>query len=594
MQSLLINTLADLIVFISMSDLPSHIKRDLISAIKTLCEKLGRSPEEVPANAFELRLLLQTIRPAAHGIKPKTLSNLRSLIAFALKLAGQLDELPRGLAKRHKDWQGLMNALFLVDKPTGCALATFANWCAYKGFKPDDVTDLLLREFCSWLETRSLHPAPHDLVRQIPIAWERAQNKVENWPQNQLGRISFKAPQLRISWEELPERFRREAEAYLSQRKNPDLFDESDKAPTRPLASSTVRQQREHLRIAASILMRQHGVNPDRITLSHLVSPNSFKIVLRSLVNQAIEKNRRKLIAQGVQDPAILDAVPPNAFAICLAATLIQVGRYYVQVQPEELHALKKYNSKLKPVPFDLTEKNKQLLRQLEVPATQAKLMFLPELLQARVAKALQSGRLHFVDAQIALAIDLQLVLPLRPQNLHSLHWQRHFMDLGPDGLRLIIPAAETKSRKRDIVADIPAEVAQRIDWYRRNVLPKLGGSETGHLFVRQGGARKDQKTLAGQIINAIEMHVGVHMTPHQFRHFAAVLYLEKHPNDFETVRNLLGHAFSRTTAIYAGSSTKRAGIAYANFLFERKDELRICRAGKRRKSTLILAGSGA
>ena len=583
-------TLADLIIFISALNLSGHIKRDLISASKTLCEKLGRSPEEVPTNAFELRLLLQTIQPAAHGIKRKTLSNLRSLLASALKLAGQLDDLPRGLARRHKDWQALMNSLFLIDKPTGCALATFANWCAYKGIEPIDVTDQRLSEFQVWLETRSLYAAPKNLVRQIPIAWERAQRKLENWPPIQLRRLSFKAPRLRTPWNELPDQFRHEAEVYLSQRKNPDLFDEDDDGPTEALADGTLHQQREHLRIAASILMRQHGTNPDQITLASLVSPNPFKAVLRSLINAATDKHRQK---PKEADADIVNSVPPNAFVINLATTLIQVARHYVKVRPDELGLLKKYKSKLKPVPLDLTQKNKRLLRQLEVPATQAKLMFLPELLQARVANALWSGRIQFVDAQIAVAIDLQLVLPLRPQNLHSLHWQRHFLDLGPDGLRLIIPAAETKSRKRDIVADIPPEVVQRIDWYRRNVLPKLGGSETGHLFVRQGGAHKDQKTLAGQIINAIEMHVGVHMTPHQFRHFAAVLYLEKHPNDFETVRNLLGHAFSKTTAIYAGSSTKRAGIAYANFLFERKDQLRVCRTGRRR-TALIQSRPGA
>ncbi len=71
-------------------------------------------------------------------------------------------------------------------------------------------------------------------------------------------------------------------------------------------------------------------------------------------------------------------------------------------------------------------------------------------------------------------------------------------------------------------------------------------------------------------------------MTPHQFRHFAAILYLEAHPEDFETVRNLLGQAWSRTTLIYAGSSTRRAGQAYGKAMMEKRDALKLIGNGKR------------
>jgi integrase len=37
-------------------------------------------------------------------------------------------------------------------------------------------------------------------------------------------------------------------------------------------------------------------------------------------------------------------------------------------------------------------------------------------------------------------------------------------------------------------------------------------------------------------------------MTTHQFRHLAAKLYLDAHPGDYETVRQLLGHKTIQTT----------------------------------------------
>ena len=79
----------------------------------------------------------------------------------------------------------------------------------------------------------------------------------------------------------------------------------------------------------------------------------------------------------------------------------------------------------LPTVPFDLTAKNKTLLRQLESERLRAKLLFLPEQLITKVGKDLERGRVRFVDAQVAIAIDILLAIPLRPQNLSSLHWQQ-------------------------------------------------------------------------------------------------------------------------------------------------------------------------
>jgi hypothetical protein len=56
-------------------------------------------------------------------------------------------------------------------------------------------------------------------------------------------------------------------------------------------------------------------------------------------------------------------------------------------------------------------------------------------------------------------------------------------------------------------------------------------------------------------------------MTPHQFRHYGATSYLEQHPEDFETAREMLGHAWTKTTRIYAGSSGRRASRAYNQHL---------------------------
>jgi integrase len=569
-------------------------RRDMLSAIERLCEMLGRSPAGVPLHVPELRVLLREIRPAAHRISGKTFANIRSLVAAAVALTGQLDGPVRGLSKGHPVWGPLMQGLS-TDHALATGLAAFTNWCAAKGIAPGDVTDVTLQNFLAWLEKGTLHPRPRELARRVPNLWERARERVPGWPDRTLARLSFKLPSKRLSWSELSEAFRRDGEAYLERRKSLDLFDDSGGGPRRPLGEDTLRLQRDHLRLAASVLVTEGGIAVDRIiSLACLTQPDAFKAILRCFAEQA----RRKVVENDKREGKAIEhwanRYPPNSFVIGLASTLVQTAKYHSHATSEEIQALKEWAARLTPVPFELAPKNAKLLRQLEPKAAQAKLLFLPERLLAEVAQDLKTGRLRLIDAQVAIAIDVVLVLPLRPQNLHALNWRRHFTEIDGSGhLLLHIPKAETKSGRMDIVAEVPQAAARRLNWYRRKILPLLGGDPNGDLFVARGGTRKHQETLSGQIIDRIARHVGVHMTPHQFRHFAAVFYLDENPGDFETVRALLGHAVSKTTLIYAGSSTRRSGRAYGRFLFERREELRLCQSAKGRRAVLRKKGDG-
>ena len=293
--------------------------------------------------------------------------------------------------------------------------------------------------------------------------------------------------------------------------------------------------------------------------------PESSKIILRHYHERA---NRK-----------------PNAFVICLAKTLIQVAQYHVGATQDEVDQLKRFASKLPAVPFDLTAKNKAVAAQFESDQLRAKLLFLPEQLMAEVAQSLARGHLRFVDAQVAVAIDIDLVIPLRPQNLSSLAWQRHFSEPdGPNGrLLLHIPAQETKSKLQDLVAEIPEDVAKRLRWYRRHILPRLDADVNGPLFVTKKGHAKTQETLSHQITQLIRRRLGVHLTPHQPRHLGAIWYLEEHPEDFETPKAFLGHAWSKTTRVYAGSPSRRASRAYSQYVFQKREALKLMRKRRRR-----------
>jgi hypothetical protein len=269
------------------------------------------------------------------------------------------------------------------------------------------------------------------VLRRVPQLRNAASENIDVWPKAKLPLISFRAPPKRHQWCDLSKSLLRDTEAYCAMRENPDLFDERPNAPSRPLAASTLRQQRMHVRLAASILIESGLPGQEITSLANLVEPERFKTVLRHYHEGANGQ--------------------PNAFAVCLAKTIIQIAYHHVGASPDEVAQLKRIASKLPSILLELTAKNKALLRKFESDRLKAELLFLPEKLIADVTKALETGRVDFVKVQVAVAIDFQLVVPLRPQNLSRLNWQRHFIE--PDGPRgrllLHIPKSEMKSGKQ-------------------------------------------------------------------------------------------------------------------------------------------------
>src|SRR6476620_6164124 len=559
-----IETAEDLLGLVDVASLNATLHRDMKSAVKRVCDVAGCTPRSLRLEVHSLRETLRKVRPAAHGITPKTWANLLSRFRTALRLADVIDPVWQGFAMNHPAWAPLVKAI-AGDKRLSCGLAAFSNWCAAQALPPEEVDDKVVQQFLRWLENRTLCPKPRDVVRRVPHLWNEVSEKIKIWPKNRLTTLSFKAPFKRHQWGELSDSFREDANAYLAMRADLDLFDERPNAPKAGLAASTLRQQSEHLRLSASILIESGVAVIDITSLADLVRPESLKIILRHYHERA---NRK-----------------PNAFVICLAKTLIQVAQYHVGATQDEVDQLKRFASKLPAVPFDLTAKNKAVAAQFESDQLRAKLLFLPEQLMAEVAQSLARGHLRFVDAQVAVAIDIDLVIPLRPQNLSSLAWQRHFSEPdGPNGrLLLHIPAQETKSKLQDLVAEIPEDVAKRLRWYRRHILPRLNADVNGPLFVTKKGNAKTQETLSHQITQVIRRRLGVHLTPHQPRHLGAIWYLEEHPEDFETPKAFLGHAWSKTTRVYAGSPSRRASRAYSQYVFQKREALKLMRKRRRR-----------
>jgi integrase len=99
------------------------------------------------------------------------------------------------------------------------------------------------------------------------------------------------------------------------------------------------------------------------------------------------------------------------------------------------------------------------------------------------------------------------------------------------------------------------------LDEYIHEFRPALlRGVNSSWLFPGEGGEPKDKLLFGQQITRRIQKVIGLRVTPHQFRHAAAAIYLKHRPGDYETVRRLLGHREIQTTIrFYCGLQTMQA-----------------------------------
>ena len=78
-------------------------------------------------------------------------------------------------------------------------------------------------------------------------------------------------------------------------------------------------------------------------------------------------------------------------------------------------------------------------------------------------------------------------------------------------------------------------------------------------------------RCLGVQITATVKKHCGLRITPHQFRHAAGTLILNKQPGNYELARRVLGHRSMRTTVqAYCGLETTQATAIFGDIVREK------------------------
>jgi integrase len=510
--------------------------RDLRSATKRVADLLGNEPAGIPLDLGVIGAGLNAISPVAAGMTPKRFANIRSDFLAAVK-ASKLKSVQRS-AKTPLSAAWITLMADLSTRRAHIGLSRLARYASANGIKPAQISDATIQTFIAAVRNGTLHRKPNDLHRKVALIWNEAVQRSDL----HLQRVtvpSFRRPAQRIEWARLPSALRKDVDGYLTWCAGIDLF--AANARSRALAPQTIKLRQNEIHAAITALV-ESGVAPNAITsLADLVSLENFKHILR----------RRHERIGGRE----------NVFNHGLARSLVEIAVRWVKVDAAAHAELRRLAGKV-PMPISgLTSKNKRVLRQFDDPAVLSRLYHLPMRLWAEVKRDAKPNVRTLVKAQTALAVAILCHMPIRLQNLAPLAYNVHlFMHEAPGATSCLELSANEVKNKRELAFDIPADLAKMLIEYRNRIAPKVIGRRPDRLFVKADGTPKTQWMVAWMIRTYLKRRAGITLSSHQFRHLSAKVLLDAEPGNFETVRQLLGHASLNTTvAAYAGIDSRRA-----------------------------------
>jgi integrase len=525
--------------------LSSRRRRDLASAIKSTARLLDRPLDQIPADFSELRRLLNQIHPAALGMSDKRFANVRA----GLKQALTGDRKPSRRANSETpltaEWAMLYRRLTEYQR---IKLSRFLRYCSARSIAPTVVDLETLDSFATDLGSTELRVEPDKLRRQTALAWNRCVEEVEDWPSARLD-----VEPILQRWvarvDKFPAGFKADLDAFGARLAGTDLFAED--GPPRPLRHVSRQNYRYHLLIAATAAMRT-GMDASQVqSLADLVEIDRFKAIIRFLHGHYGRD---------------------SSMPYLVATTLKMAARYHVKAEHEHVQMLGALCSRVVVPRHGLTKKNRDRLRPFHDKAAVDRLLTLPQSLMRRARSRRERPRLAAIDAQLAVAIEILLMAPIRMANLAAIRIGVH-LDLGHKGGEAVLtfPPQDTKNGEA-LEFPLPRETAELIREYIQRFLPKLSSPCSNALFPGRDGEPKASATLGKQIGSIIWKQTGLKVNPHFFRHLGASLHLDRRPGEYEAVRRVLGHkSINTTTNYYTGLDTAAAARRFDEGVLNRR-----------------------
>ena len=548
-------SLADVLKLIEANmELKPQRRRNISSSIRGLGNLMNRNLSYLPAHPGFFRKMFKELHPEHCGLSKSRIANIKSDVLFALKHVGCIDGAKTYMAPLTVEWQILWDIAASAGR-LRLYLSRFMHFCSARSIFPEQVDDGVSAKLKQALIDESFVGDPVKTHKNILRTWNKLVDQLPEWPQIKLT-ISSDRVVYTIPLDRFPRSFRDEADAMVYQWGGRDILD--DDGPDKPLAARTIKTRLYRLRqIVTGLVLSGHGIESVQ-SVAVITKIENAKTALRFHLDRA----------KGETTAQIFD----------LAVLIKNLAKHWVRVDEEHLEALKDLCSRVKPSGEGLTDKNRKRLRQFDDQKNVRLLLDFPYQEVERAIKADKGRRLDAVRVQIALAVGILTMMPVRAANLVGLHLDRHIQRTraGKNGVvHIVIPGHEVKNGE-DLEFELPGEVVELLDLYLRNFRPRLTDDDNRWLFPgREPGSHKAIMTMGEQVRVRVFEGTGLHVNLHLFRHICAKLYLDCMPGNYEVVRRLLGHRSSETTIrFYAGMESKSASRHYDKVILQLRKDL--------------------
>ena len=421
-------------------------------------------------------------------------------------------------------WQLLYSRL--PDRKCQIGLSRFFSYCSREGIDPDDVGQQTLERFRQTVLATSMRNNPYATINTTYRLWNRAAEAVPDWPFGPLP-IPKDERKYAIPWTSFAPSFLTDVEAFLSHSGDTDPFSEGYCASVKP---STLAVRRLLIHQVASALATSGHPAAEITALRDLVDPRNARDALYHLRQRKGGKTCPHLGQQ--------------------ARLLVTIARHWCHAPADDIATLRGFATKLGVKRKGMTPKNRQALRQFDLPANIKAYLELPAKVLKDVERARKGDRREALRVMLALAVQILIYAPIRIDNLALIRLDQHLVEArrGRDRAWHVAIAVQETKTSAPIEFRIPATAHRLLDTYLTHYRHKLAADPGLWLFPNDEGGRRCTGSLARAVSNFLYDETGIKMTAHQFRHVAAKLYLRSNPGDIETVRRILGHASTITT----------------------------------------------
>ena len=538
------------------NNLTEQRRVDMCSALRTLARYAGLPVTDLRLEPSKASAILASGTAATFNISTGRLANLRTLIRAVLGRYGLV--VPRDLPIA-PEWKAVLHRL---DDKNRRGLTTFARFCTSLGVTPQAVSEETIADFADYLARHTLNRRPRKAAGDVRREWNRAARTLSDWPGRVL--VAVRNPDdYQLALIAFVQSFQMEAAVFNAGAAHRSLGGAGLSGTLSPAArllrggakprrKRTLKTRADHLRWAASALVASGTPITEITGLRCLVDPidNAWAIL-----NFLLDRNGGK----------------PSAASMHVHEVLVMIAKHHLRLDRAVVETLKAAGPQVRVAYKGMTEKNHRTLLAL-TPERMERLLRLPDILM-RAADSFRGTAPHHALALAlrATAIGLLLYLPLRLENVIHLRPADHLVRPAPGKLAtaLSFPAEDTKT-SADLLFHVDAALARRLEHWMRVYRPMLPAAGCPYLFpsVKGDGTAITPQALREAIKQVTADHVGVRLSPHQFRHLAAKVHLDNHPGDYESIRQLLGHAH-RSTAMthYAGLTGLAASRAHADIV---------------------------